>query len=666
MKQQCPKCGNWVEGKKKQSYTKKIAKTGVKSVVNGAASVGATSTGAAIGSAILPGIGTLVGGAAGFIASTMFHTAVNDGIDVIADGAEEILSDNIQYEYTCPKCGHAWDSTNQISSISNISHISHQQSATDSNFDNEREVLLEIIKQCAKLSSVNEGNSIGFINLNDEKKARKLQNRLFEEYKVSIPLLTIQSCSTVRVLIDTILNEIYSQSSLTSQTYDQSDIDYEQKKVKEQQEQFNKKFDYLLSEKDNIVKNLQTAQRFITNIGKVSLEMTNNAIRSEFFFLQAICCFYYTVEHEDDKSLRKQGEDFIDKAQQCYYDDEYAIFKLIFKSYNIDHESPYIVSMQEKISQSCPNILQIQNTLFKNEYLLQIYENSRHDSLLGSCVSLEKKKQYREAERCWIMMTGLSNKFSKFIGNYYLYIYYLCGKEGIEESSEKCFLYCKNVVDQYDFEEDFDNNDSHHQKWLECLSFLGSCYLDGDGTSIDYRKGFELSLKAALLGDTESMFDVGEVFEYGKGVIPNSQKAIEWYQKAADLGNEDAQLKLKDLLNSQSNKLQEKVMTTAEQEYVEEVKICLEEDGLVSPKERRLLNRLRDKLGISEERAQELEVSLLEPELTDAEKEYIEEYKACLEEDNIISEKERRLLEKLRKILGISEERAKELETIQM
>lgn len=660
-KQQCPKCGNWVEGKKKQSYTKKIAKTGVKSVVNGAASVGAASTGAAIGSAILPGIGTLVGGAAGFIASTMFHTAVNDGIDVIADGAEEILSDNIQYEYTCPKCGHIWDSTNQISSISNISH---RQNTIDSNFDSEREALLETIKQCTKVSYVNEGNSISFINLNNEKNARKLQNRLFEEYKVSIPLLTIQSCSTVRVLIDTILNEICSHFSLSSQTYDQSDIDFEQKKVKEQQEQFDKKFDYFLSEKDNIIKNLQTAQRFITNIGKASLEMTNNVIRSEFFFLQAICCYYYTVEHEDDKSLRKQGEDFIDKAQQCYYDDEYTVFKLIFKSYNIDYESSYIVSMQEKISQSCPDILQIQNTLFKNEYLLQIYENSRHDSLLESCVSLENKKQYREAERCWVMMTELSNKFSKFIGNYYLYTYYLCGKEGIEESSEKCFLYCKNVVDLYDFEEDFDNSDSHHQKWLECLSILGSCYLDGDGTSVDYRKGFELSLKAALLGDTDSMFEVGEVFEYGKGVIPNPQKAMEWYQKAADLGNEDAQLKLKDLSFSHPNRIQEKTITTSEQEYVEEVKICLEEDGAISPKERRLLNRLREKLGISEERAQELELSLSEPHLTDEEKEYIEEYKICLEEDNIISEKERRLLDKLRKMLGISEERAKELETM--
>ena len=43
------------------------------------------------------------------------------------------------------------------------------------------------------------------------------------------------------------------------------------------------------------------------------------------------------------------------------------------------------------------------------------------------------------------------------------------------------------------------------------------------------------------------------------------------------------------------------------------------------------------------------------------EKEYQEELKACLE-DGTISDRERRLLDRLRKSLGISEERAKAIE----
>ena len=103
--------------------------------------------------------------------------------------------------------------------------------------------------------------------------------------------------------------------------------------------------------------------------------------------------------------------------------------------------------------------------------------------------------------------------------------------------------------------------------------------------------------------------------------------------------------------------------SSSEQEYIEEIKYCLEEDEEISPRERRLLEKLRIKLGITEERAKELEESLLPPALTDDEKEYLEEYKECAA-DGEITAKDRRLLDKLRKMLGISEERAKELETL--
>lgn len=103
-------------------------------------------------------------------------------------------------------------------------------------------------------------------------------------------------------------------------------------------------------------------------------------------------------------------------------------------------------------------------------------------------------------------------------------------------------------------------------------------------------------------------------------------------------------------------------LTEEEVEYLNELKACLEEDGKISSKERRLLNRLRERLGITEERAEELEASLFMPELTEEEQEYLDEYKACIEEGEL-SPKEIRLLNRLRMSLGISEERAKELET---
>ena len=100
-------------------------------------------------------------------------------------------------------------------------------------------------------------------------------------------------------------------------------------------------------------------------------------------------------------------------------------------------------------------------------------------------------------------------------------------------------------------------------------------------------------------------------------------------------------------------------VTSEEQEYLEEIRACLDNDGEISSRERRLLDRLRKSLGITEARAKELEASV--NNMSDDEKEYQEELKACLE-DGTISDRERRLLDRLRKSLGISEERAKAIE----
>lgn len=103
-------------------------------------------------------------------------------------------------------------------------------------------------------------------------------------------------------------------------------------------------------------------------------------------------------------------------------------------------------------------------------------------------------------------------------------------------------------------------------------------------------------------------------------------------------------------------------MTDIEKEYLDELKACLEEDGEISSRERRLLNRLRERLGITEGRAEELEAFLLNPQLTEEEQEYLDEYKICKEEGEI-SSREKRLLDKLRVKLRISENRARELES---
>ena len=100
--------------------------------------------------------------------------------------------------------------------------------------------------------------------------------------------------------------------------------------------------------------------------------------------------------------------------------------------------------------------------------------------------------------------------------------------------------------------------------------------------------------------------------------------------------------------------------TPDEESYAEEVRFCLE-DGNIGDKERRFLNRMRDKLRISPERAIEIENSLQTPSFTEDEKEYLD----AMQEEAVngsIPEKSRRILNRFRISLGISEERASELE----
>ena len=101
-------------------------------------------------------------------------------------------------------------------------------------------------------------------------------------------------------------------------------------------------------------------------------------------------------------------------------------------------------------------------------------------------------------------------------------------------------------------------------------------------------------------------------------------------------------------------------MNEDEQSYAEEVKFCLE-DGQLGDKERRFLERMRTKLGISPERARHIEDSLQQPQFTDSEQEYLEAIKEEMTDGTILASS-RRLLDRLRKSMDISPERAIEIE----
>lgn len=118
---------------------------------------------------------------------------------------------------------------------------------------------------------------------------------------------------------------------------------------------------------------------------------------------------------------------------------------------------------------------------------------------------------------------------------------------------------------------------------------------------------------------------------------------------------------LSEFVNNQNTKSDKAAITVSstEQEYIKAAKQLLE-DGEISEPERYFLNKKRDKLGISEQRASELEVSLA-TQLTEGEQFYLKKYREYAKTGEI-TEMQRHLLNDIADTYGLSPERVKHLE----
>ena len=102
-------------------------------------------------------------------------------------------------------------------------------------------------------------------------------------------------------------------------------------------------------------------------------------------------------------------------------------------------------------------------------------------------------------------------------------------------------------------------------------------------------------------------------------------------------------------------------LTDKEKEFLNEVRFCIEDDGIIDNSEQIFLNKTKEKLGLTEERAKELQESILKPQFTENEKEYINALSELMI-DGQIPESAQRIVERYRKLYEVSSQRAEELE----
>ena len=75
-------------------------------------------------------------------------------------------------------------------------------------------------------------------------------------------------------------------------------------------------------------------------------------------------------------------------------------------------------------------------------------------------------------------------------------------------------------------------------------------------TAAEFQKGFEAHLRGdyaaairewgplAAQGDPRAQFNIGNMFDFGKGVKEDNAQAVYWYKKSAEKGNASAQYAL--------------------------------------------------------------------------------------------------------------------------
>lgn len=76
------------------------------------------------------------------------------------------------------------------------------------------------------------------------------------------------------------------------------------------------------------------------------------------------------------------------------------------------------------------------------------------------------------------------------------------------------------------------------------MNNLGVCYFDGTGVKKDYKKALAWYMKSAERGNETAMNNVGVCHRGGFGVPMNKDVAYEWFKKSADSGYEEGMVNL--------------------------------------------------------------------------------------------------------------------------
>ena len=660
---QCPQCGNYVEGKKTKSYANKVARQGAKSLVHSVTGVGGATlgakTGAAIGS-IIPGVGTgagfLVGGAIGFIGSAMFNQKVNENIDKAGDFIEDEFADN-EYEFTCPKCGHEWIGADETSQI-----------------DNDTSNLIERARR--ELNKQKRLLTIGTLGHVDHGKT------------------TVSSAisAVLAKYSDIEFNQYYSfdeidnahEGDIGGTSVWSSCIEYETQNRHYLHIDCPNHMDYAKCLVSGAAQ-MDGAIVVVAATDGVMAQTREHILLARQVGIPRLVVFINKCDSPDvdNEMLELVEEDMRDLLSEYDYDYNTPIIKgsalgalygeqdceeAISELINIidswiplptlDRDKPFLMPIEDvfsitgqgtvvtgcietgvvKVSDEVQIIglgAEMRSVVIGVEMFRKILDEGEAGDNVGLLLS---DIDYKTIKRGMVIYhPGEIQPSEYFIAT----IYVLKMEEGGRRTPF--------------------HNHYRPQFYIRTLDVTGEIMLPAGVEMVMPGDYVEVAVKLITpIAITEGLrFAIYEGERtVGLGQITNIIDAEDYEDWAYERDNyvypEDEDEEYDDDTIDNLNE--------DEQEYIETLKDLLE-DGDISDRERRMLDRMRQSLGISEQRAAELETSLQKPQLTEDEQEYLEMYREYADEGEI-TDKVRKRLDRFASALGISPERMKELESM--
>ncbi|MDE6721796.1 MAG: SEL1-like repeat protein [Bacteroidaceae bacterium] len=338
----------------------------------------------------------------------------------------------------------------------------------------------------------------------------------------------------------------------------------------------------------------------------------DNKVRSKYAYTGAMLALD-CVMHNWGTLTDKQKEYYLNRADDSIKSALKAMPNSV--EYQLMRDAIYSLkhrTVEEQLEMGTEYYLEhdFEDAVFKYDFLLNLYETSRY-LIIEELACNEDDEQVEE--QLWKLLLSFHNV--RYLEDAYFSLYFI-HKNDTESSgklSTEAHRFLTKGYELKDYETAIADED---EKWLLLMIEYAVNLVDGRlwAESQDFQRGFAMLQQVAqadfaAFAKTIANRSIGVFYETGEHIPQDLDQALLYYRKADhEEGIKRVSQMMEELSKIGTTSAQgNRCLSEAEQEYLEEYRECLASDNRITSNERRLLDKLRVNLGISSERATELE-----------------------------------------------------------